>query len=47
MAVKAHIVAQTRVGRTMAKIEGGRVCGKMRYSAEAEPAFVGICHCRN
>ncbi len=29
----------------MAKIEGGCRCGKVRYSAEAEPIFAGICHC--
>ena len=25
------------------KIEGGCLCGKVRYSADAEPAFVGVC----
>jgi hypothetical protein len=29
------------------RIEGGCLCGKVRYSAEAEPAFVGVCHCKN
>src|ERR1700742_2786798 len=29
----------------MAKIEGGCSCGKVRYRAEAEPLFTGICHC--
>ena len=29
------------------KIEGGCLCGKVRYSAEADPAFVGLCHCKN
>jgi hypothetical protein len=29
------------------KIEGGCLCGKVRYSAEAEPAFVAVCHCKN
>lgn len=29
------------------KIEGGCLCGKVRYSANAEPAFVGVCHCKN
>ena len=31
----------------MAKIEGGCMCGKVRYSAEAEPIFQGLCHCKN
>lgn len=29
------------------KMSGGCLCGKVRYSAEAEPAFVGVCHCTN
>jgi hypothetical protein len=29
------------------KIEGGCVCGKVRYLADAEPTFVGVCHCKN
>jgi len=29
------------------KIEGGCLCGNVRYSADAEPAFVGVCHCKN
>ena len=29
------------------KIEGGCLCGKVRYSGEAEPIFVGVCHCAN
>jgi hypothetical protein len=31
----------------MAKIEGGCACGKVRYSAEAEPIFAGLCHCKS
>jgi hypothetical protein len=31
----------------MAKFEGGCFCGKVRYSAEAEPMFAGVCHCKN
>jgi hypothetical protein len=29
----------------MAGIEGGCLCGRVRYNAEAEPTFVGVCHC--
>lgn len=31
----------------MAQIVGGCLCGNVRYRADAEPAFVGVCHCRN
>ena len=26
---------------------GGCLCGKVRYRFDAEPAFVGICHCHD
>jgi hypothetical protein len=29
------------------KMSGGCPFGQARYSAEAEPVFVGVCHCRN
>jgi hypothetical protein len=29
----------------MAHIEGGCLCGRVRYSADAKPAFVSVCHC--
>jgi hypothetical protein len=29
------------------KIAGGCLCGKVRYSADAEPIFIGVCHCTN
>jgi hypothetical protein len=31
----------------MAQIVGGCLCGKVRYSTNAEPAFTGVCHCRD
>ncbi len=31
----------------MAKVTGGCLCGKVRYSADVEPVFAGVCHCRN
>jgi hypothetical protein len=31
----------------MAEMIGGCLCGKVRYSANADPAFVGVCHCRD
>jgi hypothetical protein len=29
----------------MAKITGGCLCGSVRYTSEAEPALVAVCHC--
>ena len=29
----------------MGQIEGSCLCGKVHYSSNAEPAFVGVCHC--
>jgi hypothetical protein len=31
----------------MPQFAGGCLCGKVRYRAEVDPAFTGICHCRN
>jgi len=31
----------------MPSINGGCLCGQVRYSAETEPRFVGLCHCRD
>lgn len=29
----------------MSKFTGGCLCGKITYSAEADPIFTGVCHC--
>jgi hypothetical protein len=29
----------------MPQIAGGCLCGKVRYSANVDPSFVGVCHC--
>ena len=31
----------------MPQISGGCLCGKVRYAANAEPVFTGVCHCKN
>ncbi len=31
----------------MGKIEGGCLCGAVRYRSAAEPVMVAVCHCRN
>jgi len=31
----------------MREIVGGCLCGKVRYSATADPAMVAVCHCKN
>ena len=31
----------------MAQITGGCLCGKVRYNANVEPVFTGVCHCRD
>jgi len=31
----------------MPDIKGGCLCGKVRYAANAEPVFVGLCHCKD
>lgn len=28
-------------------LSGGCLCGQVHYTGEGEPAFVGVCHCRN
>jgi hypothetical protein len=34
-------------GTEMADITGGCLCGRVRYTLTGEPAFSGLCHCRN
>lgn len=29
------------------KVQGGCLCGTIRYRGEAEPAWAGVCHCRD
>ena len=31
----------------MPQMTGGCSCGQVRYSANAEPMFTGVCHCTN
>jgi len=31
----------------MASFNGGCMCGAVRYHAEADPIFSGVCHCTN
>jgi hypothetical protein len=31
----------------MPQMTGGCACGQIRYSANAEPMFTGVCHCTN
>lgn len=31
----------------MPEMRGGCLCGQVRYSANAEPAFLAVCHCKN
>ncbi len=31
----------------MPKMTGGCLCGQVRYSADAEPVFTGVCHCKS
>ncbi len=31
----------------MRDIAGGCLCGKVRYSAAADPAVIAVCHCKN
>ena len=31
----------------MSRFEGGCLCGRVRYTSEAEPVMQAVCHCRN
>ena len=34
-------------GNKMPKIEGGCLCGAVRYESNSEPAVTAICHCKH
>src|ERR1700728_4899015 len=44
---RACSAKQIQGDANMASISGGCLCGKVRYSADVDPVFTGICHCRN
>ena len=31
----------------MSAIKGSCRCGKVTYSSDADPVFVGVCHCKS
>ena len=31
----------------MASLQGGCLCGKVRYTVSADPVFAGVCHCKD
>jgi hypothetical protein len=31
----------------MPEMKGGCLCGQLRYTANAEPVFTGVCHCKD
>ena len=31
----------------MREMAGGCLCGQVRYSANTDPVWVGVCHCKN
>jgi hypothetical protein len=31
----------------MSKIEGGCLCGQVRFSSDADPVFQAVCHCKD
>src|SRR3974390_745785 len=31
----------------MPEMRGGCLCGQIRYSANAEPVLLAVCHCKN
>jgi hypothetical protein len=39
--------AKSEGSDAMANMTGGCLCGKVRYTTTSDPAFSGICHCRN
>jgi hypothetical protein len=39
--------AQLEEDSKMATMTGGCLCGRVRYTLTGDPAFSGLCHCRN
>ena len=44
--VKLPLQATNEGSKHMAKIQGGCLCGAVRYRSDAEPAMQVVCHCK-
>jgi hypothetical protein len=43
--VSCEIAAKFEGGTQMPELNGGCLCGAVRYTTNAAPEFVGLCHC--